>query len=171
MASRKRIIDDTDQETKMNELRAINPWLPQFTPQAEQTNLKKPPKRPTSPMTSRPLRVSDLIPINMHREVSNDNGESNSTTTAAAISTESTSIKFICPVSRKTITSQPVIAIKTTNEIMLESVAKDLAYPTMTCPITGKRFQQQDIIPLVRAVSYFSTTGDVEAKKYRPSIN
>lgn len=166
MTSRKRIIDETDNETKMNELRVINPWLPQFTPQAEQTKLKKPPKRPPSPMTSRPLRVSDLIPINMHREVSND-GLNDSTTTTP----EASSVKFICPVSRKTITSQPVIAIKTTNEIMLESVAKELAYPTMTCPITGKRFQQADIIPLVRAVSYFSSTGDVEATKYRPSIN
>lgn len=168
MSSRKRVIDDTDHETRMNDLREINPWLPQFTPQAELSKLKKPSKRPASPMTSRPLRASDLIPINMHREVTPSDNVSTSTSTP---STDSTSVKFICPVSRKTITSQPVIAIKSTNELMLESVAKDLAYPTMTCPITGKRFQQSDVIPLVRAVSYFSSTGEVEAKKYRPSIN
>lgn len=54
---------------------------------------------------------------------------------------------------------------------MLESVAEELAYPTMTCPLTGVKFSRDDIIPLARAVSYFASTGDVVAKKYRPSIN
>jgi nitric oxide synthase-interacting protein len=164
----------------MRDLKEINPWLPQFTPQAEAARLKKPSKRPSSPMTSRPLRVSDLIPINMHRE----QGET------------ATEVKFICPVSRsyshssfplplppssssslfskpdrKSISSQKVIAIKKTNEIMLESVAEELAYPTMTCPLTGLRFTRNDVIPLARAASSFAATGDVVAKKYRPSIN
>jgi nitric oxide synthase-interacting protein len=158
----------------MRDLKEINPWLPQFTPQAEAARLKKPSKRPSSPMTSRPLRVSDLIPINMHRE----QGET------------ATEVKFICPVSRsyshssfslppslfskpdrKSISSQKVIAIKKTNEIMLESVAEELAYPTMTCPLTGLRFTRDDVIPLARAASSFAATGDVVAKKYRPSIN
>ena len=88
MSSRKRLIDDTDRETQMKQLKEINPWLPQFTPQAEESRLKKPPKRPLSPMTSRPLRVSDLIPINMHRE------------TEAGSNSSETIVKFICPVSR-----------------------------------------------------------------------
>jgi nitric oxide synthase-interacting protein len=90
LASRKRVIDDTDRETQMKQLKEINPWLPQFTPHAEETRLKKPPKRPSSPMTSRPLRVSDLIPINMHREIPAEQGGTSSETT----------VKFICPVSR-----------------------------------------------------------------------
>lgn len=90
MASRKRMIDDTDRETQLKVLKEVNPWLPQFTPQAEETKLKKPPKRPLSPMTSRPLRVSDLIPINMHREVPTTNDQPSTETT----------VKYICPVSR-----------------------------------------------------------------------
>jgi sugar-specific transcriptional regulator TrmB len=90
MSSRKRVIDDTDRETLMKQLKDINPWLPQFTPQAEESRLKKPPKRPSSPMTTRPLRVSDLIPINMHREIPTEQGSNSSETT----------VKFICPVSR-----------------------------------------------------------------------
>ena len=54
---------------------------------------------------------------------------------------------------------------------MLESVAEELAYPTMTCPLTTVKFTRDDIIPLARAASSFASTGDVVAKKYRPSIN
>jgi nitric oxide synthase-interacting protein len=72
---------------------------------------------------------------------------------------------------RKTITSQKVIAIKTTHQIMLESVAKDLAYPTMTCPITGAKFQKDDVVAVAQVASGFASSGTVEAKKYRPSMN
>jgi hypothetical protein len=89
LTSRKRVIDDTDRNTQMRGLKEINPWLPQFTPEAEDAKLKKPAKRPSSPMTSRPLRVSDLIPINMHRE------QEDTTTGSSAAE-----VKFICPVSR-----------------------------------------------------------------------
>ena len=53
---------------------------------------------------------------------------------------------------------------------MLESEAKQLAYPTMTCPTTGKRFISSDILELVQAASGFAAVGQVEAVKYRPSI-
>ena len=72
---------------------------------------------------------------------------------------------------RKTIVSQQVVAIKKTHQIMIESVAKELAYPSMTCPVTGQPFEVKDVLPLVRAVSGFAATGRVEAKKYRPGMN
>mmetsp|Transcript_7679 Transcript_7679/g.11393 ORF Transcript_7679/g.11393 Transcript_7679/m.11393 type:complete len:294 (+) Transcript_7679:75-956(+) len=158
MASRQKIIDDTDRETDMKRLKEISPWIPQFTPGAAPAPVKRPSKRPPSPNTQRPLRASDLVPLNMHRE--DDQGEG-----------KSGAVKFICPVSRKTITSQKAVAIRNTNEIMLESVAKELAYPTMTCPVTGKKFTRADVIPLTQAASAFASTGQVEAKKYRPNMN
>jgi nitric oxide synthase-interacting protein len=54
---------------------------------------------------------------------------------------------------------------------MLETVAKELAYPTMTCPVTGQGFDVKDVIPLVQAATGFAGTGQVEAKKYRPGLN
>jgi len=54
---------------------------------------------------------------------------------------------------------------------MLESVAKDLAYPTMTCPVTGAKFQQSDVVEVAQVASGFASSGTVEAKKYRPSMN
>lgn len=60
--------------------------------------------------------------------------------------------------------------IKTTGCYMIESIAKELAYPTMTCPNSGKKFKMTDIIELIPAASSFASSGDVEVKKYRPAI-
>lgn len=159
LESRKRKIDDTSREKQQEALRQVAPWLPSFTPDAAPASIKAPPKRPPSPMSGRPLKVADLIPLDLVRESSDK-------TTALG-----ESVKFICPISRKTISSQEVIAIKKTHQIMLESVARELAYPTMTCPVTGTKFKMSDVIPVARTASGFASSGSVEAKKYRPSIN
>ena len=54
---------------------------------------------------------------------------------------------------------------------MLESAAIELAYKTMTCPLTGVSFTMDDVIELHRAASGFAASGQVEVKKYRPGIN
>jgi hypothetical protein len=86
---------------------------------------------------------------------------------------------------------------------MLEKTAEELAYPTMTCPMTGevplktsqkyfhisarvvhylyrisqqsiysgRPFKREDILEVVNASSGFSASGQVEVKKYRPSMN
>lgn len=72
---------------------------------------------------------------------------------------------------RKTITNQKVILIKSTGALMLEEAAKELAYPTMTCPITTKRFTMEDVVELKSAQSGLAASGNVEAKLHRPSMN
>ena len=72
---------------------------------------------------------------------------------------------------RKTISSQKVVAIKKTHQIMLQSVAEQLAYPTLTCPVTGRGFLMTDVVPVAQVASGFASSGKVEAKKYRPSMN
>jgi nitric oxide synthase-interacting protein len=53
---------------------------------------------------------------------------------------------------------------------MLESAARDLAFPTMTCPLTGERFKMSDVIELQEAATGFAASGQVEAKRYKPSM-
>ncbi len=84
--ARKKVIDDTDSNEKLAQLRKVSPWVPQFTPQAKDGDLKEPPKRPPSPLSGRPLRSKDLIPIDLIKETSNDN--------AAGVT------RYMCPVSR-----------------------------------------------------------------------
>lgn len=73
--------------------------------------------------------------------------------------------------SSKTITNQKVVVIKSTSTLMLESTAKDLAYPTMVCPMTGKKFKKEDVVELVSAASGFSASGVVEGKQHVLKLN
>ena len=54
---------------------------------------------------------------------------------------------------------------------MLESTAKQLAFPTMICPMTGKKFKKDEVIELVSAASGFSASGVVEGKKHVLKLN
>ncbi|KAL9180704.1 hypothetical protein ACHAXT_011157 [Thalassiosira profunda] len=118
-----------------------------------------PPERPPSPMSGAPLKLKQLIPLHLVREGDED-GKS---------SKESTG-RILCAVSHKTITTQPTVAIAKTGQVMLESVYKELAEPTMQCPVTGKKFKEKDVIELIKGKSGFASSGEVVAKKYNPTL-
>ena len=49
--SRKRLIDETDRNVSLEELKRVNPWIAQFTPHAADKAIGEPPKRPSSPFS------------------------------------------------------------------------------------------------------------------------
>lgn len=160
-SSRRKVMDETSHDDKLRELQRISPWIAQFTPSAKASDIKEPPKRPPSPFSGRPLRSKDLMPVSLLQE-----GASSSSSSTSALSGAAT-VRFVCPVSLKTISSQPIVYLKNTGAYMLESVARELAYPTLTCPLTSKRFTMDNVLPLVQSASSFSSTGAVEASKFR----
>mmetsp|Transcript_19435 Transcript_19435/g.38992 ORF Transcript_19435/g.38992 Transcript_19435/m.38992 type:complete len:294 (+) Transcript_19435:2-883(+) len=115
-----------------------------------------PPGRPPSPMSGEPLKLKQLIPIHLVYE--QDEGISNN------------GGRVLCSVSQKRITTQETIAIKSSGQVMLASVFNELAKPTMTCPVTGKKFKDKDVIKLIKGKSGFAASGNVEAKKYNPTL-
>jgi hypothetical protein len=54
---------------------------------------------------------------------------------------------------------------------MLEAAAQALAYPTMTCPLTGKKFSTDDVVVLCAAHSGKAALGGVVAKVHKPEFN
>ena len=54
---------------------------------------------------------------------------------------------------------------------MVEAAYKELALPSMTCPLTNKSFDSSDIIELVSAASAFAASGEVTATKHKYTIN
>lgn len=54
---------------------------------------------------------------------------------------------------------------------MLESAARETCFKTLKDPMTNKSFSMSDVIELVQMASGFAASGDVVAKKYRPSFN
>lgn len=123
-----------------------------------------PPDRPASPMSGETLRLKQLIPLHLVHE--GGSGSENSSTDVGS----GNGRRVVCAVSQKTITTQPTIAIKNTGQVMLKSVYEELALPTMTCPITGRKFKEKDVLELVQGRSGYAASGEVVAKKYNPTL-
>eukprot|EP01036_Dinobryon_divergens_P025838 gene25838-34426_t len=158
LTKRRKLIDDTDASVKLRELSKVSPWVPQFTPHCSSAApVSRPPQRPASPFSGRPLRSKDLLLLPLAREASSSSGSS--------------LVRFVCPVSRKTITTQKVLMLKSTGALMLETAFKELALPSKRCPLTGRSFKDGDVLELVAAGSGFAASGSVEVKKHRPSFN
>jgi len=135
-----------DRDTS-NPLASTSYWLSEFQPEWKEQVPEPPPDRPSSPFSGEPLRLKDLQPLSFER---------------------SSDGKVLCAVSHKTITTQPVVAMK--EHVVLEEVFDKLVKDTMECPITGKKLKQKNIRRLQKAKSGFASSGPVVAKKYRPTI-
>mmetsp|Transcript_57408 Transcript_57408/g.171241 ORF Transcript_57408/g.171241 Transcript_57408/m.171241 type:complete len:289 (-) Transcript_57408:40-906(-) len=138
-------------------LKRTSYWLSEYQPEYDdsETSLLRagpPPDRPLSPMSGNPLRLKDLIPLDLAREGEGRKG------------------KVVCAVSGKAITTQRAIVIKKTGKVMLYDMYEKLAKPSMTCPATGKKFKQKDVIELKKAASGFAASGQTIAKRYRPTL-
>jgi len=156
-ASRKRVIDDTSTDDKLEQLKKMCPWLVQFTPSAKASEMKPPPKRPPSPFSGAPLKAKDLYTVDLRREENMEREDGGLEPT----------VHYLCPVSLKVITSQPVVYLRGTGAYMLQSVYSELALPTLTCPITSRPIKEEDTLLLQRAVSGFAETGDVTASTFK----
>ena len=160
---RKREIDDSSNDERIAQLSKSSPWLPAFTPTVGETKKaagegggggKK--KRASSPCSGRPLRAKDLVPLDLKRDSS----------------TADSTVRYLCTVSNKVITTQPVVAIKSTHAVMLEEVAEQLAYPTQTCPVTSQKFKggKADVLVLKSAQTAFAGSGATELTVKRQAL-
>mmetsp|Transcript_4827 Transcript_4827/g.16184 ORF Transcript_4827/g.16184 Transcript_4827/m.16184 type:complete len:298 (-) Transcript_4827:81-974(-) len=149
---------DASLDGNREDIKRTSYWVPQFQPEHLEEAPPPPPRRPPSPMTGAPLRAKDLTPIDLVQD-----GEDAGRSAAGAR-------RYVCPVSRKQITTQKVVFIRSTGAYMLKEVAEELAFPTMTCPVTGKRFRSSDVLELKSEASGFAASGRVEAVTYRPTM-
>ena len=143
-------------------LKRTSYWLsesqPQYTKESIEDDVRNnpPPRRPASPMSGRPLRMNDLIPITLQREECTKNNVGKG--------------KCVCAVSGKAITTQEVVLIKKTGVVMIKEFYESLAKSSRVCPVTEKTFKDKDVIELKKSASGFAASGEVIAKKYRPTL-
>lgn len=177
LAKKHKLMDETSTADKVEALRSVCPWIVQFTPSAPDAALTqefvKEHARPASPCSGRPLRAKDLVPIRLERDdgSSSGTGSTSSTDNSGRVDNNGGVVRFMCPVSRKTITNQKVVLLKNTGVIMTEDTFTSLVKPSMLCPITSRRFELKHVLSVAQAASGFASTGKVEASKHRPSIN
>ncbi len=157
----KRKINTDTKEEGVAKLQRTSYWLseaqPQYTTEAKEEEVRKnpPPERPPSPMSGEPLRLKDLTPITLKRDKEGP---------AAPGS------KCLCAVSNKVISTQPTVAIKKTGVVILEDVFDKVVKSSMVCPVKGKKFKKKDILHLSKCASGFAASGNVVAKKYKPTL-
>lgn len=170
--SLKRRIDTETKQEGNKRFKEISYWLSESQPeyneieeQIRNGQLPAIPERPLSPMSGQPLRLKDLIPITLMREDNNNSRNNNNSNNKQ---------KCICAVSKKTITSQKVVAIKKTGVVMLkdvyDTIVKTANGKGMVCPMTGKSFKEKDLLELVKGKSGFAASGKVESSKYTPTM-
>lgn len=143
-------IDVESYDSKKACLKRSSYWLSQNAPDHVEEKLSAPPDRPPSPMSGRPLRLKDLISLDCKVDEDGKN--------------------FQCAVSGKTLSTQEVVAITNTKQVMLKEVFDSLALPTKICPVTGQKFKKKHILLMKKMGSGFAASGKVEAKRYKHTL-
>mmetsp|Transcript_27849 Transcript_27849/g.32113 ORF Transcript_27849/g.32113 Transcript_27849/m.32113 type:complete len:318 (-) Transcript_27849:369-1322(-) len=178
-------ISTETKEEGLNKLKTTSYWLSEFNPEYEEEQnatydpddqIKITPRRPSSPMSGDPLRLKDLTSLTLRRE--GDTSEEADKRKTRDPSNSFVTGKVVCAVSGKAISTQPVICLKKSGQVILKDVFLDVVVggkdKKMACPITGVRIQKRDIIQLQKGVSGFagssSGTCGVVAKKYKPTL-
>lgn len=105
---------------KLKQLARTSYWLADFNPEVVTTltttegaavdNIERM-RRPPSPMTGQPLRLKDLVSIKLQRE------DESSTTSPD-------NVRFLCSVSGKVITHQPMVAIRKVRRTIIVNFSK-----------------------------------------------
>jgi nitric oxide synthase-interacting protein len=151
--SQTRVVAKKQKIEKHNPLSKSSYWLAEFQPKKlEEADISPPPKRPPSPNSQQPLRLKDLVSLELKRNKED---------------------QVVCAISEKNIVAQSAVCLVTKSgkpaHVVLEQVYKDVVGKERTCPITGSKITQ--VLNLQKGGSSFASSGGkVEAKTYRPTM-
>lgn len=137
-------------------------WVPALTPQADTTKLKKPDEKIRCPMSGKPIKFKDLIPVNF--TPINDRDEKTSVI--------SKTNRYVCAVTNDVLGNAiPLAVLRPSGAVVTMECVDKLIVMEMVDPINGKKLGDKDIIPLQRGASAFSASGvQLEAKVAGPNI-
>ncbi|CAD7943267.1 unnamed protein product [Amoebophrya sp. A25] len=135
--------------------RSNNFWVASDAPSAKKRKiqpeeLKKHTSCPINP--GKKLRMKDLIPVKFEvcdQEMYDGGGGRG---------------MYCCSVTKKPITHQKVTLLKPSGYVVLEECLKTVVRPTMTCPISGVKLEESDLVPLVPGNTGFSAHNAIETK-------
>ena len=138
-------------------------WVPSLTPKAETTRIEKPNEKVLCPMSSKPLRLKDLIKVKF--------------TLAPVEETKKALIarreRFICPITKDVLgNSVPCAVLRTTGDIITMAYVDKFIKKDWICPLTGKKLKEKDIIQLKRGGTGFASASgeELKGKAYGPTM-
>ncbi|XP_019631956.1 PREDICTED: nitric oxide synthase-interacting protein-like [Branchiostoma belcheri] len=135
-------------------------WIPSLTPKAEETKLKKPEEKVRCPMSGRPLKMKDLIPV-VFKPV---NDRDNKTSLIVK------QVRYVCAVTGDALgNSVPCAVLKPSGAVVTMDSVERLIKKDMTDPVSGDKLTDRDIIPIQRGGTGFASSGvKLEAKQDGP---
>jgi nitric oxide synthase-interacting protein len=134
-------------------------WIPSMTPQSKPTMLKKPDETVRCPMTGKPLKVKDLIPV--HFTLAKDGDKR---------SLIAKDVRYVCAVTNDVLSnSVPCAVLRTSGSVVTMECVEKIIRQDMIDPINGKKLTDKDIIPMQRGATGFAGAGiKLEAKVEGP---
>nr|XP_057904630.1 nitric oxide synthase-interacting protein [Doryrhamphus excisus] len=135
-------------------------WVPSLTPEAKPTLLKKPSKAVLCPMSGRPIKMNELIPVRFTPiDPSLDR--------VALITRQD---RYVCAVTKDVLgNSLPCAVLRPSGCVVTQECVEKLIKMDMMDPVSGDKLSDKDIIPLQRGGTGFAAAGvELKAKEARP---
>lgn len=137
-------------------------WIPNLTPDAKSTPLKKPDKTVYCPMSGKPLTMKDLIPVKFTKVKDPDDK-------ASLIAKKN---RYMCAVTHDILgNTVPCAIIRPSGHVVTMECVEKLIKKDWTDPITGDKLKEKDIIELQMGGTGYTTTNDkLAASVLRPPM-
>ncbi|CAB4023144.1 Nitric oxide synthase-interacting [Paramuricea clavata] len=135
-------------------------WIPSLTPQAKPDEAKKPDTKTRCPMSGKPLRIKDLIPVKFTVAAGDDK---------SLITRE---VRYKCAVTHDALgNSVPCAVLANTGNVVTMDCVEKLIKKDMLCPFTSEKLKESDIVAIQRGGTGFSGSGvELSAKKDGPAM-
>ncbi|KAJ1131918.1 hypothetical protein NDU88_010248 [Pleurodeles waltl] len=135
-------------------------WIPSLTPEAKAAILKKPDKTVYCPMSGKPLKMKDLIPVKFTPVDE----------TLDRVGLINRQDRYICAVTRDMLgNSVPCAVLRPSGAVVTLECVEKLIKKDMQDPINGESLSEKDIIVIQRGGTGFAGSGvALEAKESRP---
>ncbi|CAH4036132.1 nitric oxide synthase-interacting protein homolog [Pieris brassicae] len=137
-------------------------WIPSQLPDAKISKLQKPDPTVYCPLSSKPLKMKDLIEVKWTLVKDPDDKKS-------LIAKEN---RYMCPITHDILSNAvPCAVIRTTGHVVTMECVEKIIKKDWLHPLTGDKLKEKDIILLQRGGTGYALTNDnLEAKNERPVL-
>lgn len=137
-------------------------WIPSKTPEAKETILQKPDKTIYCPISGKPLKIKDLIPIKFTEIKDPDDKKSLIVKQA----------RYMCPITHDVLSnSVPCAVIRTTGDVVTLECVEKIIKKDWINPLDSTKLTEKDIIILQRGGTGYSAVNNcLEGKHERPVL-
>ncbi|UYV62203.1 NOSIP [Cordylochernes scorpioides] len=137
-------------------------WVPSLTPQSKESKMEKPSKVVRCPMSGKPLKAKDLLPVKFTEIKDPDDKKS-------LITREN---RYKCAVTHDALgNSVPCAVLKPNGVVVTMECVEKIIKKDMLDPFSGQKLKESDIIPMQRGgTGYAATNNALDAKVERAVI-